>query len=140
MADFADQLRAAVPAGIDVYFENVGGKGLYGVLPLLNPFARVPVCGVVSWYNLAGLPDGPDHGPAIMSTVLKMKVKMQGFIIFDSFPRSLFEQFYKDMTGWLAEGRIHYKEQVAEGLEAAPGAFNDLLVGRTFGKLVVKVA
>jgi len=138
--DFAGQLAAACPDGIDVYFENVGGKVLYAVLPLMNPFARVPVCGVISWYNLAGLPDGPDHGPAIMSTVLKMKVKMQGFIIFDSFPRSLFDQFHKDMTGWLAEGRIRYKEQVVDGLESAPAAFNDLLVGRTFGKLVVKVA
>ncbi|MGI3210030.1 NADP-dependent oxidoreductase [Roseovarius tibetensis] len=138
--DFADQLAAACPDGIDVYFENVGGKVLYAVLPLLNPFARIPVCGVVSWYNLTGLPEGGDHGPAIMSTVLKMKVKMQGFIIFDSFPTSLYDEFAREMTGWLAEGRIHYKEQIVDGLEAAPGALNDLLLGRNFGKMVVKVA
>ncbi len=138
--DFAKQLAAACPDGIDVYFENVGGKVLYAVLPLLNPFARVPVCGVVSWYNLSGLPEGGDRGPAIMGTVLRMKVKMQGFIIFDSFPRSLYDEFAKEMTQWLSEGRVQYKEQVVDGLEAAPAAFNDLLVGRNFGKMVVKVA
>ena len=137
--DFAKQLRAACPDGIDVYFENVGGKVLYAVLPLLNPHARVPVCGVVAWYNLAGLPEGPDFGPMIMGTILRMKVKMQGFIIFDSFPASAYQDFVRDMTGWLAEGKIHYKEQLVEGLEQAPGALNDLLLGRSFGKMVVKV-
>jgi len=86
--DFAKQLAGACPNGIDVYFENVGGKVLYGVLPLLNAFARIPVCGIVSWYNLPGLPDGPDFGPAVMGTILRMKVKVQGFIIYDSFPKS----------------------------------------------------
>lgn len=138
--DFADQLAAACPDGIDVYFENVGGKVLYTVLPLLNPFARIPVCGVVSWYNLAAAPDGPDRGPAIMSTILRMKVKVQGFIIFDSFPNSTYDEFRRDMTKWLADGQVHYKEQIVEGLEAAPEALNDLLVGRNFGKMVVRVA
>ncbi|MFO7758391.1 MAG: NADP-dependent oxidoreductase [Roseovarius sp.] len=138
--DFAARLAAACPDGIDVYFENVGGKVLYAVLPLLNPFSRMPVCGMVSWYNLAGLPDGPDHGPAIMSTILRMKVKVEGFIIFDSFPRSVYDEFYKEMTQWIADDRVHYKEHLVEGLEAAPAAFNDLLAGRNFGKMVVKVA
>lgn len=138
-SDFADQLRAACPSGIDVYFENVGGKVLYAVLPLLNPFARIPVCGVVSWYNLPGLPDGPDMGPAIMGTILRMKVKVQGFIIFDSFPRSLYPEFVRDMTDWLEAGQMHYTEQVVEGLENAPSALYDLLVGKSFGKMVVKL-
>lgn len=138
--DFGEQLRAACPAGIDIYFENVGGKVLYAVLPLLNPFARVPVCGVVSWYNLPGLPEGPDRGPAIMGTILRMKVKVQGFIIFDSFPKSTYGDFVRDMTGWLADGTVRYKEQVVEGLENAPAALNDVLTGRSFGKMVVKVA
>ncbi len=137
--DFAEQLAVACPDGIDIYFENVGGKVLYAVLPLLNPFSRVPVCGVVAWYNLTGLPDGPDHGPQIMSTILKMKVKMQGFIIFDSFPPETRDDFVRDMTGWLAEGKVRYREQVVEGLEAAPAALNDLLLGRNFGKMVVRV-
>jgi len=137
--DFSEQLKSRCADGIDVYFENVGGKVLYAVLPLLNPFARMPVCGVVSWYNLTGLPEGPDFGPAIMGTILRMKVKMQGFIIYDSFPKDTYQEFVKDMTGWLAEGKIHYKEQVVTGLESAPAALNDLLIGNSFGKMVVKV-
>ena len=137
--DFAEQLKAACPDGIDVYFENVGGKVLYAVLPLLNPFARMPVCGMVAWYNEAGLPEGPDHGPQIMGTILRQKVKMQGFIIFDSFGKDAQEAFVRDMTGWLKDGKVEYREQVVEGLEAAPGALLDLLEGRNFGKMVVKV-
>ena len=137
--NFSDQLKAACPDGVDVYFENVGGRVLYAVLPLLNAFARMPVCGVVSWYNLTGLPDGPDFGPAIMGTILRMKVKVEGFIIFDSFPASLFKDFVCDMSGWLESGQVQYKEQVIDGLEHAPAALNDLLVGNCFGKMVVKV-
>jgi NADPH-dependent curcumin reductase len=137
--NFTEQLKAACTDGIDVYFENVGGKVLYAVLPLLNAFARVPVCGVVSWYNLTGLPEGLDFGAAIMGTILRMKVKVQGFIIYDSFPKNTYAEFAQDMAQWLAEGKIQYKEQVVEGLENAPAALNDLLVGKSFGKMVVKV-
>ena len=137
--DFAEQLKLACSDGIDVYFENVGGKVLYSVLPLLNAFARVPVCGVVSWYNLTGLPDGPDFGPAIIGTILRMKVKVQGFIVYDSFSPATFNEFTADMTRWIDEGKVHYTEQLIEGLEQAPQALNDLLVGKSFGKMVVKV-
>jgi NADPH-dependent curcumin reductase len=137
--DFAEQLKASCPEGIDVYFENVGGKVLYAILPLLNPFARMPVCGVASWYNLAGLPEGMDFGPAIMGTILRMKVKVQGFIIFDSFPKSTYSDFVNDMSEWLAEDKVRYKEQVVEGLENAPAALNDVLLGKSFGKMVVRV-
>ena len=137
--DFAEQLKSACANGIDVYFENVGGKVLYAVLPLLNPFARMPVCGVVSWYNLTGLPEGPDFGPAIMGTILRMKVKVQGFIIYDSFTKDTYQEFVKDMSGWLKDGSVQYKEQMVDGLESAPAALNDLLVGNSFGKMVVKV-
>lgn len=137
--DFADQLKAACPDGVDVYFENVGGKVLYAVLPLLNPFARMPVCGVVSWYNIQGLPDGPDMGPVIMGTILRMKVKVEGFIIFDSFGPETYKAFTRDMTTWLKEGRVHYKEQMVDDLSNAPSALYDLLEGRSFGKMVVKV-
>jgi len=133
------QLEAACPDGIDVYYENVGGKVLYAVLPLLNEFARMPVCGVVSWYNLTALPEGADHGPMIMGTILRMKVKVQGFIIYDSFAQSVYQEFVKDMKGWLAAGEVSYKEQMVEGLENAPSALNDVLLGKSFGKMVVKV-
>ncbi|MBO9413613.1 MULTISPECIES: NADP-dependent oxidoreductase [unclassified Ruegeria] len=137
--DMAAQLRDACPDGIDVYFENVGGKVLYAVLPLLNPFARVPVCGIVAWYNLPGLPEGPDMGPAILGTLLRMKVKMQGFIIFDNFGPEVYQEFVRDMAGWLKDGSVSYKEHVVDGLENAPAAFNQLLAGGNFGKMVVKV-
>lgn len=136
---FAEQLASACPNGIDVYFENVGGKVLYAILPLLNAHSRIPVCGIVSWYNLTGLPEGRDFGPAIMGTILRMKVKMQGFIIFDSFPKSTYQDFVNDMSDWLAQGKVHYKEQVVEGLENAPKALNDLLLGNNFGKMVVRL-
>jgi len=135
---FAEQLKDACPKGIDVYFENVGGKVLFAVLPLINEFARIPVCGVVSWYNLTGLPEGPDYSPMVMGTILRMKVKMQGFIIFDSFP-GLYPEFAKAMSGWIESGQIQYKEQVVDGLNAAPAALNDVLLGKSFGKVVVKV-
>lgn len=71
----------ACPQGIDVYYENVGGKVFDAVLPLLNTAARVPVCGLVSGYNATGLPDGPDRLPLLMATILKKRIRMQGFII-----------------------------------------------------------
>lgn len=137
--DFEAQLAAACPDGIDIYWENVGGRVLYAVLPHLNPFARIPVCGVAAWYNLTGLPEGPDRGPQIMATVLRMKVRMQGFIVFDSFDEALRVAFERDMRDWLASGEVKYFEQVVEGLAQAPQALNDVLTGRSFGKVVVRV-
>jgi len=99
----------------------------------------MPVCGIVSWYNLTGLPEEADHGPIIMGTILRMKVKVQGFIIFDSFPQSLYQEFATDMRSWLADGKVNYKEQIIEGLENSPSALNDVLLGRSFGKMVVMV-
>ena len=80
-----------------------------------------------------------DFGPAIMGTILRMKVKVQGFIIFDSFTKTTYRDFVRDMTEWLAEGKVQYKEQVVDGLENAPAALNDVLLGKNFGKVVVKV-
>ena len=136
--DMAQQLAAACPKGIDVYFENVGGHVLQAVLPLLNRNARVPVCGVIAWYNLTGLPAGPDFTPVLMRTLLVQRVKMQGFIIFDHHHRT--PDFVRDMSGWLAAGKVKYREDVVVGLEQAPQAFIGLLQGSNFGKLVVQVA
>jgi NADPH-dependent curcumin reductase CurA len=136
--DMAQQLAAACPKGIDVYFENVGGHVLQAVLPLLNLNARVPVCGVIAWYNLTGLPAGPDFTPVLMRTLLVRRVKMQGFIIFDHHHRT--RDFVRDMAGWLAAGKVKYREDVVVGLEHAPQAFIGLLQGSNFGKLVVQVA
>jgi len=75
-----------------------------------------------------------------MGTLLRMKVKMQGFIIFDSFPKELYKEFRADMESWIASGDIEYKEQIVNGLEQAPHALNQLLLGQGFGKMVVAVS
>lgn len=136
--DFAQQLAAACPDGIDVYFENVGGKVLDGVMPLLNANARVPVCGLVSQYNATSLPEGPDRLNWLMGLILRKKLKVQGFIIFDDFGH-LYPDFAKAMTGWIGEGRIAYREEVIDGLENAPSAFVGLLRGENLGKRVIRV-
>lgn len=135
---FAEQLHAAVPNGIDVYFENVGGKVFDAVVPLLNDFARIPVCGTIATYNARGqiLP-GPDRLPGFLSQVLRQRLTVRGFIQRDFI--HLFPQFLNEMGQWLKEGRIHYREDIIEGLENAPEAFFGLLKGRNFGKLVVKL-
>lgn len=136
--DFAEQLAAAVPQGIDVYYENVGGKVLDAVLPLLNANARVPVCGLVSQYNATRLPPGPDRLSLLMGHILKKKLRFQGFIIFDTFPH-LYPEFAKAMEGWIREGKIKYREEILDGLETAPRGLIGLLRGENFGKRVIRV-
>ncbi|MCA1288703.1 NADP-dependent oxidoreductase, partial [Salipiger bermudensis] len=106
--DFAEQLAKASPDGIDVYFENVGGKVLDGVIPLLNSNARVPVCGLISQYNATDLPEGPDRMNWLMGQILRKKIKVQGFIIFDDFGH-LYPDFAKDMGAWIESGQIKYR-------------------------------
>ncbi|CPR14607.1 NADP-dependent oxidoreductase [Brenneria goodwinii] len=137
-ADFADRLKVACPDGIDIYYENVGGKVFDAVLPLLNTSARIPLCGLIANYNATALPDGPDRLPLLMGTILKKRIRMQGFIIFDDYGHR-FDEFSKAINPWLAEGKIKYREDVVEGLENAVEAFIGLLQGHNFGKLVVRV-
>lgn len=134
----AEQLAAAVPQGIDVYYENVGGHVLDAVLPLLNANARVPVCGMVSQYNATRLPPGPDRLNLLMVQILKKKLRVQGFIIFDSFPH-LYPEFAKAMEGWISQGKIKYREEILDGLEQAPRGLIGLLRGENFGKRVIRV-
>ncbi|MDB5368305.1 MAG: NADP-dependent oxidoreductase [Rhodospirillales bacterium] len=136
--DFAERLKAASPEGIDVYFENVGGDVLLSVLPLLKDGARVPVCGLIAWYNLAAPPDGPDHAPALMRTILRKRLRVQGYVVTDWLHRQ--ESFLHDMTRWIEDGSIVYREHVVDGLENAQETFIGLLEGRNFGKAVIKVA
>jgi NADPH-dependent curcumin reductase CurA len=135
--DFAEQLAAACDKGIDVYFENVGGKVFDAVMPLLNTGARIPVCGLISQYNATSLPDGPDRMSALMGMLLVKRIKMQGFIIFDDYAHR-YNEFATQMADWLTQGKIQYKEQVIEGFENTPQAFMGLLKGENFGKLVIK--
>ena len=137
-ADLAQNLAKASPKGIDVYFENVGGKVLDAVIPLLNTNARVPVCGLVSQYNATGLPDGPDRMNWLMGQILSKRLTMRGFIIFDDFGH-LYPDFAKEMGAWVQSGKIKYREEIIDGLEHAPEAFIGLLKGENFGKRVIRV-
>jgi NADPH-dependent curcumin reductase CurA len=137
--DFEELLRAACPEGIDVYFENVGGKVFEAVLPLLNTHARVTVCGLISQYGAARKAADPDLCAKLMRRVLVKRMTVRGFIIFDDYG-DRFSEFLTQMTVWLREGRVKYREDIVQGLENAPRAFLGLLEGRNFGKLVVKVA
>lgn len=133
---YAERLAAACPNGIDVYFETVGGALWQAVLPLLNDFARVPVCGLIAQYA-QGEGDGRDRLPATMSEILSRRLTLRGFIYWDfADQRPVFE---REVAGWIAEGRIHYREDVVEGLQNAPEAFIGMLEGRNFGKLLIKV-
>lgn len=138
-ADLDKRLKEACPDGIDVYFENVGGAVFDAVLPLLNTKARIPVCGLVSQYNATGLKEGHDRLSLLASTILRKRIRMQGFIIFDDYGHR-YPEFAKQMGEWFEAGKVKFREDVIEGLENAPQAFIGLLEGKNFGKLVVEVS
>ncbi|XPF93236.1 NADP-dependent oxidoreductase [Colwellia sp. RE-S-Sl-9] len=137
-SDLAEQLSQACPQGIDVYFENVGGKVFDAVLPLLNSSARVPLCGLISQYNATELPSGPDRMSSLMGALLVKRIKMQGFIVFDDYGHR-YNEFSEAMMKWITEGKIQYKEHLVEGIENTVSSFIGLLEGKNFGKLVVRV-
>ncbi|MBP6862736.1 MAG: NADP-dependent oxidoreductase [Neisseriaceae bacterium] len=136
--DFAEQLKQACAEGIDVYYENVGGKVFDAVLPLLNSRARIPVCGLISQYNSTELPSGPDRLSLLMGTILTKRLSVRGFIVFDDYGPEL-PEFMQQMSAWLASGQIKYREQLVDGFEQAPQALIDVLNGRNFGKMVIQV-
>ena len=108
------------------------------VVPVLYVGARIPLCGLIGWYNLEKLPAGVDRTPQLLLTALRQRVKIQGFIILDHYNRM--GAFQQDMRGWLREGRVKYREDVIAGLENAPRGLIGLLQGENFGKLIVRVA
>ncbi len=129
--DLNGDLKAATPDGIDVYFENVGGEILDAVLRRVNPFARIPLCGLISQYNVT-----QPYGIQNFASLLVNRVKLQGFIVsdfLDRWPTALGE-----LGQWVAEGKLKYRETVTEGLENAPKAFIGLLKGENFGKQLIK--
>ena len=126
-------LKEACPRGVDVYFDNVGGPVLSAVLRLLNQNARIPLCGLISQYNATELPPGPNLGPILVNRAL-----IKGFIVSDHMDRA--GAFRADCARWVREGTLKYREDVVEGLDAAPGALVGLLAGKNFGKLLVRVS
>jgi hypothetical protein len=135
--DLAERLKASCPEGIDIYFENVVGAVFEAVLPLLNNFARIPVCGLVAHYNAMELPSGPNRVPLLMHTILVKRLTFRGFIVWDF--ASQYQDFLADVSGWLREGRIKYREDITDGLENAPCELIGLLKGENFGKKIIRV-
>jgi NADPH-dependent curcumin reductase CurA len=136
--DFARALQEVCPDGIDIYFENVGGAVWQAVLPLLNRYARVPVCGLIALYN--GVPaESRELWLDTALTVLRRSLLIRGFIN-SEFASEYYGQFLQEICPLVASGQIRYREHFVEGLEAAPSAFIGLLEGRNFGKLIVKVS
>ncbi|MBI4940586.1 MAG: NADP-dependent oxidoreductase [Actinobacteria bacterium] len=136
--DLAGRLAAVCPDGVDVYFENVGGAVWDAVLPLLNPFARVPVCGLIAHYNETGAAPGPDRLGGTMRAVLTKSLTIRGFIQSEFADQR--KAFAAESGEWVRSGRLKSREDVVDGLENAPAAFVDLLRGKNFGKLVVRVS
>jgi len=136
--DLKAKLAAACPKGIDVYFENVGGEVWDAVFPLLNNFARIPVCGLIAHYNDTEAPAGPDKTTRLMRAILTKRLTIRGFIVTDFADQAA--AFRRDMGQWLQEGKIKHREDVVDGLAAAPEAFIGMLKGKNFGKLLVRVA
>lgn len=134
--DFADKLAAACPDGIDVYFENVGGDVTKAVAGLLNPGARVPICGYISNYNDADLEQAetPFHILKRLDSVPEHRF----FLVTEWHERWL--EATRQLGQWIGEGKLKYRESVGEGLENAPEYFRGMLKGRNFGKQLVKVA
>lgn len=137
-ADFAAVLKAACPNGADVYFENVGGAVFDAVFPLLNRYARVPVCGTVSEYNITEREMVADKMPALLLATLGKRLKLQGFVIGDHFAKM--SEFQREAGGWLREGKLNYREEFVDGLENAPRAFMAMLKAESFGKVIVRVS
>src|SRR2546421_2034719 len=125
-------LSAACPKGIDVYFENVGGEITEAVMQLLNPFSRIPLCGLISMYNATSPAPGPSWRYLLTNRVL-----VKGFIVSDHLDRM--PAFLADCTTWVREGKLKIREDIVEGLENAPTAFIGLLQGKNFGKMLVRV-
>jgi len=135
--DFTERLAEACPNGVDVYFENVGGAIWRAVAPLLNRFARVPVCGLISQFGVTEFP-GPDRLPGTMRDVLSKSLTIRGFINYDF--AELYPDFLREVGARVKSGEIRYKEDIVDGLENTPTAFIGMLNGRNFGKLLVRVA
>ena len=135
---FVEDLKAATPDGIDVYFENVGGHVTEAVLRRLNRFARIPVCGLIAYYNATEAPPGPDQMPALLRRILTLSLTVRGFIQ-DEFVPTRHKAFLEEMAGWIRDGSVRYREDVVDGLEKAPEAFRGLLRGDYLGKVLVRV-
>ncbi|KAI9493502.1 hypothetical protein BDB00DRAFT_787986 [Zychaea mexicana] len=130
--DISTKLKEVCPKGIDIYFDNVGGKTLEAAIANCNNYGRIVACGMISQYA-----EHPETAHNLMQIIVK-RLRVEGFIVSDE--ADMKEQFRKDVTQWLLDGKINYKESVAEGIEKAPEALIDVLQGKNLGKQIIKVA
>lgn len=133
-ADLTAALMRAAPNGIDVYFENVGGAHMEAALMAARPFARFALCGMISQYNAT------DLGPGIRGLIMAVgkQIRLEGFIV--SSHADLQPAFVADMSKWIAEGKVTWRETVEEGIGKAPEAFLKLFSGENIGKMLVRLA
>jgi len=131
--NISSELRKSCPDGIDIYFDNVGGKHLEAAIDNMKVFGRIVLCGMISQYNLSSFPAGPSN----LFLAITNRLKLQGFIVRDHY--NMLSQFYVDMFKWISEGKIKWNETVFEGLENAPKAFLALFKGENTGKMLVKI-
>jgi NADPH-dependent curcumin reductase CurA len=131
--DLTAALMRAAPKGIDVYFENVGGTHMEAALAVANPFGRFALCGMISQYNDTGEGTGI-HG---LTSAVGKQLRLEGFIVSSHF--DMMPAFVKELSGWVAEGKIKWRETVEEGIEHAPDAFLKLFKGENLGKMLVKL-
>lgn len=134
---FAEDLKAACPAGVDVYFENVGGPVFEAVLPLFNPASRMTICGLIAHYGDDS--GGGDAGARERAAAEARGVTVSGLFVGD-YVETHHDAFLADMVPWVAEGRVRYREDIREGLETLPAAFSELLKGGNFGKMLVRLS
>ena len=135
--NFEKKLGEICKDGIDIYWENVGGKTFNAVYPHLRDFARIPVCGVISMYNNQSQQLEEDRLPMLFRNVLTWRLRIQGFIVRE-FPEQQLEAM-QHLEKWYLEGKLKYREDIVEGLDNMVEAFRGLLKGENFGKLLVKV-
>jgi len=131
--DYSAKLKELCPKGIDCYFDNVGGAITDTVVPLLNTFARVSICGQISQYNL----EKPEPGPRLLPYILIKQARVEGFIVMRFASR--FREGFEQMATWLRDGKLKYQEHVVDGFENTPKAFIGMLQGENTGKMLVKV-
>jgi NADPH-dependent curcumin reductase CurA len=132
--DYGAKLKELCPNGVDIYFDNVGGKITDEVMKHINTRARIAVCGQISQYNS----DKPEMGPRWLSQLIVKQAKVEGFLVMQFADR--YEEGLKQLGAWLRDGKIHYREEVVDGLENAPAAFIGMMQGKNIGKQLVKVA
>ena len=134
-ADIDAELTKALPRGIDVYFENVGGPQLEAALNHMRMYGRIPLCGMISMYN-----NGPTiaPGPKNLSAMIYKRVTMKGLVTPDYIDQQA--QFREDVGQWIKDGKVKYKETIHQGIESAPQSFIELFSGGNEGKMLVQLA